>query len=48
MRIAGARVAEADELEQVVDALPPVGRSLPRMRSPNSTFCAAVMFGKSE
>ena len=46
VRVAVDRVAEPDELEQLAD---PVGAlapcRCPRTRSPNSTFCRAVMFG---
>ena len=49
MRIAVAGMAEADELEQL--ARRGLRRSpcrRPRIFRPNSTFCAAVMFGNSE
>ena len=47
MRIALARVPEPDQLEQLADrafAGPP--SACFRIRSPYSTFCSAVMFGK--
>ncbi len=47
VRIALAGVPEPDELEQLSDPLAPVGlRLADRIRSPYSTFCSAVMFGK--
>ena len=49
MRIAVARVPEADELEQLARrASRRSALSRPRIFKPYSTFCRAVMFGKSE